>query len=74
MSTAAEALLARHCGVRVLALSTITNASGKTSGGDEHREVVAAATRAADSVGEILDAVARRLVGDQPSASAISSR
>ena len=62
MSTAAEALLARHCGVRVLALSTITNASGEVFAADEHQEVVAAATRAASSVGHILDSVARRLV------------
>ncbi|MDE2862285.1 MAG: purine-nucleoside phosphorylase [Chloroflexota bacterium] len=62
MSTAAEALLARHCGARVLALSTITNASGEVFAADEHQEVVAAATRAASSVGHILDSVARRLV------------
>ncbi|MXY12529.1 MAG: purine-nucleoside phosphorylase [Chloroflexi bacterium] len=62
MSTAAEALLARHCGVRVLALSTITNASGEVFAADEHQEVVAAATRAVSSVGHILDSVARRLV------------
>ena len=62
MSTAAEALLARHCGVRVLALSTITNAAGEVFAEDEHQQVVASADRAADSVGHILDAVARRLV------------
>ncbi len=64
MSTAAEALLARHCGVRVMALSTITNASGAVFAADEHQEVVAAGGRAAAAVGHILDAVARRLVAD----------
>lgn len=64
MSTAAEALLARHCGVRVLALSTITNASGEAFADDEHQAVVAAANRAANSVGIILESVARRLVQD----------
>ena len=62
MSTAAEALLARHCGVRVMALSTITNASGRVFAEDEHREVIAAAARAAPAVGHILDSVARRLI------------
>ncbi len=61
MSTAAEALLARHCGVRVLAISTITNASGEVFADNEHREVVAIANRAASSIGHILDSVARRL-------------
>ena len=66
MSTAAEALLARHCGVRVMALSTITNASGEVFAADEHQEVVAAAGRAAAAVGHILDVVARRLIGQSP--------
>lgn len=64
MSTAVEAIVAHHCGARILALSTITNIAGSADTQDEHAEVMAAAAGAATAVGDILNSVATRLVAD----------
>ncbi|WP_020470624.1 purine-nucleoside phosphorylase [Zavarzinella formosa] len=55
MSTAFEALTARRLGMRVLAISSITNkAAGLSDGPLNHEEVLANATRPAERMSEIL--------------------
>jgi purine-nucleoside phosphorylase len=55
MSTALEAIAARHLGVEVLAISLITNpAAGLSPSGLNHAEVVTAGREAASRVGTLL--------------------
>ncbi|MGH9293367.1 MAG: purine-nucleoside phosphorylase [Acidimicrobiales bacterium] len=62
MSTALEAIAARHLGVEVLAVSLVTNvAAGLHEGPVSHEEVVATGTAAAGRVGALLAAVLQRL-------------
>jgi len=61
MSTALEAIAARHLGAEVLGLSLVTNpAAGVASTPIHHGEVVAAGRAAADRLGELLLAIVRR--------------
>jgi purine-nucleoside phosphorylase len=62
MSTALEAIAARHLGAEVLGVSLVTNlAAGLSHGGVAHEEVVATGAAAAGSVGALLAAILRRL-------------
>lgn len=62
MSTALEAIAARHLGMEVLGLSLVTNAAAGRAGAPlDHAEVVAAGASAADRVGKLLAAVLARL-------------
>lgn len=70
MSTVAEAVAARHCGLRLLGLSLITNAAPGTSdegdgdtdeGPKGHQEVLEAAQRGARHLRALLRALAPRL-------------
>lgn len=55
MSTALEAIAARHLGLEVLAISLVTNpAAGLSSGELDHAEVIAAGKASAASVGTLL--------------------
>jgi len=62
MSTALEAIAARHLGAEVLGMSLVTNlAAGLGHGGVEHEEVVAAGAAAGASLGPLLAGILRRL-------------
>lgn len=59
MSTVPEAIVARQCGIRVAALSCITNlAAGRDAKPLSHHEVLAAGTRAGDDAARLLEAFA----------------
>jgi purine-nucleoside phosphorylase len=58
MSTALEAIAARHLGAEVLAISLVTNpAAGLAAAPLDHREVLAAARSSAARIGELLAAL-----------------
>jgi purine-nucleoside phosphorylase len=58
MSTALEAIAARHLGAEVLAISLVTNlAAGLTDHGLDHGEVVAAGAEAAGRMGTLLASI-----------------
>jgi purine-nucleoside phosphorylase len=58
MSTVPEVIALRRAGARVLAISTITNmAAGIGAGPLEHEDVLAAASRAASRLGDLIAAV-----------------
>jgi purine-nucleoside phosphorylase len=58
MSTALEAIAARHLGAEVLGVSLVTNpAAGLTDQPLDHREVLAAAHTSATRIGELLSAL-----------------
>jgi purine-nucleoside phosphorylase len=63
MSTALEAIAARHLGARVLAMSLVTNAAaGHVEGGHlDHAEVVAVGDAAAGAVGELVGRIVREI-------------
>jgi purine-nucleoside phosphorylase len=62
MSTALEAIAARHLGLEVLGLSLVTNvAAGRSRGPLDHAEVVAAGAAAAPELGRLLAAVVAQL-------------
>jgi purine-nucleoside phosphorylase len=62
MSTALEAIAARHLGAEVLAISLVTNpAAGLAAAPLDHREVLAAARSSAARIGELLAALLPRL-------------
>jgi len=57
MSTVPEIIAARHCGLRVMAVSCMTNmAAGMEQGGIDHTQVLANADRAKDAFTKLLDA------------------
>ncbi|MGO9081733.1 MAG: purine-nucleoside phosphorylase [Streptosporangiaceae bacterium] len=58
MSTALEAIAARHLGAEVLGISLVTNpAAGLSPAGLDHAEVLAAGQRSAAAVGSLLAAI-----------------
>jgi purine-nucleoside phosphorylase len=62
MSTALEAVAARHAGLEVLGISLVTNlAAGISATPLDHAEVIAAGNEAATRVGAVLGAVVRRI-------------
>ncbi len=61
MSTALEAIAARHLGAEVFGVSLVTNAAAAPGHDVNHEEVIAAGAAAAESMGELLAAVVRRL-------------
>lgn len=62
MSTALEAIAARHAGLEVLGVSLVTNLAAGISGQPlDHAEVVAAGRAAAERVGAMLAQVVRRI-------------
>lgn len=63
MSTVPEATVARHCGMKVLAISCITNvAAGLTSAEINHEEVMTVGERTGKQLSELIVAVIPRIV------------
>ena len=63
MSTAPEATVARHCGMKVLAISCITNvAAGLATAEIDHNEVMAVGARAGKQLAELIVRVIPRIV------------
>lgn len=63
MSTVPEATVARHCGMKVLAISCITNvAAGLTSAEINHSDVMTVGERAGKQLGELIVRVIPRIV------------
>lgn len=64
MSTVPEVIVARHCGMKVLAISCITNiAAGLTSVVINHEEVIEVGKRAGKELARLIVGVIPRLVG-----------
>jgi purine-nucleoside phosphorylase len=64
MSTVPEATVARHCGMKVLAISCITNvAAGMTSAEINHSEVMTIGERTGKQLAELIVRVLPRLIG-----------
>jgi len=64
MSTALEAIAARHLGTEVLGISLVTNpAAGLSSSGLDHAEVIAAGQQSAARVGALLAEILPRVGG-----------
>lgn len=62
MSTALEAIAARHLGAEVLGLSLVTNpAAGVVAEPIHHGEVLAAGRAAADRLGDLLLGIVQRI-------------
>jgi purine-nucleoside phosphorylase len=63
MSTVAEAIVARHCGMNLLALSCITNAGAGLGGTEiDHREVMEIGARAGKELSKLILRLIPRLV------------
>ena len=74
MSTALEAIAARHAGLEILGISLVTNlAAGISATPLDHAEVIAAGRAAADRVGTMLAAVVRRIAAASPSDGTMST-
>ena len=66
MSTVPEATVARHCGMKVLAISCITNvAAGMTSAEINHSEVMTIGERTGKQLAELIVRVLPRLIGSE---------
>ncbi len=64
MSTVPEAAVARHCGMKVLAISCITNvAAGLSTSEINHNEVMTVGERAGKQLAELIVKVMPRIVG-----------
>jgi len=64
MSTVPEAIVARHCGLEVLAFALVTNAAAGVTGAPiSHEEVLAAGREAVPRLGGLIEAVLRHLSG-----------
>src|SRR5207302_943644 len=62
MSTVHETIAARHCGLRVLAISAITNlAEGLSETPLSHESTLRDAARAAEDLARLLPAIVRRI-------------
>ncbi len=71
MSTALEAIAARHLGAEVLGISLVTNpAAGLSAGGLDHAEVLAAGQRSAGRIGALLARLLPRLLAPEPASPA----
>jgi purine-nucleoside phosphorylase len=67
MSTALEAIAARHLGVEVLGISLVTNpAAGRSPAGLSHTEVIAAAKQSAGGVGALLAQIIPNVQASEP--------
>jgi purine-nucleoside phosphorylase len=63
MSTVPEAIVARHCGMKVLAISCITNiAAGLTKSEINHDEVMEVGKRAGNQLAELIVRVLPRII------------
>jgi purine-nucleoside phosphorylase len=63
MSTVPEAIVARHCGMKVLAISCITNlAAGLTQDEINHAEVMQVGTRAGKTLAELIIGIIPKIV------------
>ena len=62
MSTVPETIIARHCGMKVLGISTITNmAAGITEGAITHDEVMQAGSQVRASFTKLMNAIVEAL-------------
>jgi purine-nucleoside phosphorylase len=69
MSTALEAIAARHRGAEVLGISLVTNpAAGLSPAGLNHAEVIAAGQKSAASVGALLAQIIPNIDASEPEA------
>lgn len=69
MSTVPEAIVARHCQIKVLAISCITNvAAGLTQQEINHEEVMEVGARAGRQLGELIKQAVPRLVVEETEA------
>jgi xanthosine phosphorylase len=65
MSTVPEVILARHCGLRVCAVSVITNlAEGLAEDSPSHQQTLALAERASGDLGRLIAGFCAELAGD----------